>query len=438
MSRIEILQGDCLEQLKKLEDNSVHAIITDPPYGLNTMKPQKIADVIVEWSKGNDEAQPATGKGFSGQEWDKFVPPPAVWKECLRVLKPGGHMAVFAGARTVDLMGVSLRLGGFQIKDTIAWIKGDSAIKASDVANFADKCFHSMEEKYEFTAWCRSTGVTAKEIRKAIGGTSGLASHYLSDKQQPLIPNAEQFDKMRHLFDEVPERIEELVAKTQAPSEDYTSTIKKYRGYRAGLSPGVEPIILAQKPTLEVVPINAYLHGTGVLNAKGDGVSGEQRVTKNVVLDEDVAEFIDSTRGKTRSSGVKKAGKDNSGTILFSGQATKERKSFNDEGGVSRYFNIVKYQPKVSPKERPKIEQPDGTVLQHPTVKPVALMEWLVDLLKPPVGDFVVVDPFAGSGATLEACRNLGVDVVGIEQSPEYIELIHRRLDSPVGERGVA
>ena len=121
---MNIIHGDCLEELKKLDDNSVDAVVCDPPYGLSNTKPQQVADVLKAWVTGDTEAVPTTKVGFMGASWDSFVPPPAVWEECMRVLKPGGHMAVFAGARTQDLMGLSIRLAGFEIRDTLGWVYG--------------------------------------------------------------------------------------------------------------------------------------------------------------------------------------------------------------------------------------------------------------------------------------------------------------------------
>ena len=101
-----IIHGDCLEELKKLDDNSVDAVVTDPPYGLSNTKPAQVADVLKAWVTGDTVSVPAKRGGFMGKDWDSFVPPPAVWEECMRVLKPGGHVAVFAGARAQDLMGL--------------------------------------------------------------------------------------------------------------------------------------------------------------------------------------------------------------------------------------------------------------------------------------------------------------------------------------------
>ena len=101
---------------------------------------------------------------------------------------------------------------------------------------------------------------------------------------------------------------------------------------------------------------------------------------------------------------------------------------YSDAGGASRFFPVFKYQAKAPKKERPVIEREDGSKIQHPTVKPVALMEWLVELITPPGG--TVLDPFAGSGTTLEASRNKNFHAIGIEQDADYIKLIEKRLEA--------
>lgn len=124
-----LLVGDCLETLKTLPDNSVDSVVTDPPYGLSELPADKIADVLTKWVGGDRSAIP-TGKGFMGKSWDAFVPPPAVWDECMRVLKPGGHLLAFSGSRTVDLMMLSIRLSGFEVRDTIHFSFGSGFPKS--------------------------------------------------------------------------------------------------------------------------------------------------------------------------------------------------------------------------------------------------------------------------------------------------------------------
>jgi site-specific DNA-methyltransferase (adenine-specific) len=118
-----LLRGECLPALRAMPDASVSCVVTDPPYGLSDIKSAEVVQAITAWASGDRERVP-DGRGFMGNEWDRFVPPAAVWDECLRVLKPGGYMAVFAGARTADLMGLSIRLAGFEIKPAIYWLYG--------------------------------------------------------------------------------------------------------------------------------------------------------------------------------------------------------------------------------------------------------------------------------------------------------------------------
>src|SRR5699024_8586585 len=141
-----IIHGDCLQELKKLEDNSVDAVITDPPYGLSNTKPAQAADVLKAWVTGDTVSVPAKRGGVMGAACDSFVPPPGGWVECFGGLQPGGHMAVFAGARTQDLMGLSIRLAGFEIRDTLGWVYGSGFPKSMDVSKAIDKAAGAERE----------------------------------------------------------------------------------------------------------------------------------------------------------------------------------------------------------------------------------------------------------------------------------------------------
>ena len=127
-----IHHGGALDVLRAMPDESVHSIVTDPPYGLSNTDPRHVAETIARWGSGDREYVPS-GRGFMGKEWDAFVPPVAVWDECLRVLKPGGHLLAFAGSRTADLMGLAIRLAGFEMRDSLAWIYGSGFPKSHDV-----------------------------------------------------------------------------------------------------------------------------------------------------------------------------------------------------------------------------------------------------------------------------------------------------------------
>lgn len=131
---IRLIHGDCAEALREMDDASVHAVVCDPPYGLS--REPDAAEVLRHWLAGDDYDH--RGGGFMGKSWDSFVPGPAVWAECLRVLRPGGHLLAFAGTRTADLMGMAVRLAGFEVRDSIAWLYGQGFPKSHDVAKGID------------------------------------------------------------------------------------------------------------------------------------------------------------------------------------------------------------------------------------------------------------------------------------------------------------
>ena len=143
---VTLHHGDCLDALRHLPDASIDAVVTDPPYGLSNTDPGHVADTITRWVNGERDYLPSTGGGFMGKAWDSFVPPVAVWDECMRVLKPGGYVLAFAGSRTFDLMTLSIRLAGFDIRDSIAWLYGSGFPKSLDVSKAIDKAAGAERE----------------------------------------------------------------------------------------------------------------------------------------------------------------------------------------------------------------------------------------------------------------------------------------------------
>ncbi len=383
-----VLNADCLAVLRALPDNSVGAIVTDPPYGLSNIKPERITEAIVAWATGDRERVP-DGRGFMGKAWDSFVPPPAVWDECLRVLKPGGHLVAFAGSRTHDLMGLSIRMAGFEIRDGLAWLYGSGFPKSMDVSKAIDNWRPRMDEAGQ-------TGV------RVVAGDA---------------PEAEQ-----------------------------------WQGWGTAMKPAFEPVTLARKPLEGTVAANVLKWGTGALNIDGCRV-GDETMTKarstgtllssnasmnsgnysrevigtttgrwpaNVALDEHQAAALDEQSGVSKSSqrvGRRSGKADATALGKFAGQDSVTM-GHDDSGGASRFF----YCAKAGAKERPEV---DG--VKHPTVKPLSLMRWLVRLVTPEGG--TVFDPFAGSGTTIEAAMLEGFTVFGAELSPEYAALCQARID---------
>ena len=427
MTSIDIRHGDCLEVLRSLPDNSVDSVTTDPPYGLSNTKPAQVADVLAAWATGEMEAVPAKKGGFMGKDWDSFVPPPAVWTECLRVLKPGGHMAVFAGARTQDLMGLSIRLAGFEIRDTLGWVYGSGFPKSMDVSKAIEATITTGKSN-------------SRSLRKTEQDGDG-ESYTLTGKNNGIMGETRTYER-----------------KQFAPATD---SAKQWSGWGTALKPAIEPIILARKPLDGTVAANVLAHGVGGLNIDAcrvstdddtarpngataiwqeggtakDGIGGGSpagRFPANVLLDEHAAKEMDEQSGVSVSrANTSSDNRGAEGSHIFASSSLGRHdpsNSHNDSGGASRFFPVFKYQAKAPKKERPVIVREDGTKVQHPTVKPVALMEWLVTLITPEGG--TTLDPFAGTGTTLQAARDKGFNAIGVEQDEDYIALIEQRLSA--------
>ncbi|OLT55870.1 hypothetical protein BJF89_13875 [Corynebacterium sp. CNJ-954] len=397
MNNVEIRHGDCLTILRDLPDNSVDSVVTDPPYGLSNTKPAQVADVLAAWVTGDTEAVPAKRGGFMGKDWDSFVPPPAVWAECLRVLKPGGHMAVFAGARTQDLMGLSIRLAGFEIRDTLGWVYGSGFPKSMDVSKAIE-----------------STLTTGKSNSRSLRQTEqdGDGEAYtLTGKNNGIMGETRTYER-----------------KQFSPATD---AAKQWDGWGTALKPAIEPIILARKPLDGTVAANVLAHGVGGLNidASRVGMSDADREAAKVpqpVQHNDARAVYQMGTGEGRNGATFEpapAGRFPA-NVLLDEHAAAEMDEQSD--AASRFFPVFKYQAKAPKRERPVIVREDGTKIAHPTVKPVALMEWLVTLITPEGG--ATLDPFAGTGTTLQAARDKGFSAIGVEQDEDYIALIEQRL----------
>ena len=497
---MNIIHGDCLEELKKLEDNSIDAVVCDPPYGLSNTKPQQVADVLKAWVTGDTVSVPAKRGGFMGKDWDSFVPPPAVWEECMRVLKPGGHMAVFAGARTQDLMGLSIRLAGFEIRDTLGWITGSGMPKSLDVSKAIDKARREDTEPVKAVAKALraaldASGKTRKEI-DAHFGTANVSQYWFSPHRNSQVPPVDKWPWLRDFLgidSSLDAEVWRLNGRKGTPGEAWekrevvgvrevpqghafagstyggdssnksvnvttpaTSEAQRWDGWGTALKPAIEPILLCRKPLDGTVAANVLAHGVGGLNIDacrvGSGghlawssprdmgyhggadtegsVATESpagRFPANVLLDEHAAKEMDKQSGVQKSGGIHKGGGAESSWFTYN-KSDVDYAHYPDSGGASRFFPVFKYQAKAPKKERPVIEREDGTKIQHPTVKPLTLLEWLVELITPPGG--VVLDPFAGSGTTLQAAINKGFTPIGIEQDADYIKLIEKRLEA--------
>ena len=392
-----IHHGDCIQVMNAMPAESVDAIVTDPPYGL----------------------------GFMGKKWDG-LPPSLEWAEaCYRVLKPGGHIVAFGGTRTWHRLAVAIEDAGFEMRDSLAWLYGSGFPKSLDVS---------------------------KAIDKAAGAERPRVPH----RSDGYVRAARRIEPRNSGIDV------DIAADTFQTSDPQTPDAERWQGWGTALKPAFEPIVLARKPFPGTVAANVLAHGTGAINVDacriaatdkakfpagvvsetesvyggGEGIYGDRprpedanpsgRWPANVVLDEHAAAWVDEQSGVRKSPGNYVRSTDVSATIFREGMGARSagdtQYGFGDTGGASRFF----YTAKAPKRERPNV---DG--VQHPTVKPLAIMRWLIRLVTPPGG--VVLDPFAGSGTTVEAAMREGFDVIGIEREVEYIPLIQHRIDRQAG-----
>jgi site-specific DNA-methyltransferase (adenine-specific) len=380
-----ILVGNCLDTLKTLDDASISSIVTDPPYEL----------------------------GFMGKTWDAsgIAYNVELWRECLRVLKPGGHLLAFGGTRTYHRMAVAIEDAGFEIRDSIHWIYGSGFPKSLDVSKAIDKAAGAKRDK--------------------VPATGGLHNN-------------------ANLNDDGWSKVGSSAPMMDGPTAS-TKAAKTWQGWGTALKPAHEPIVVARKPLVGTVAANVLAHGTGALNIDGCRVGSEiitintfdngakpfgdavgepytsrqssGRWPANIIFDEEAGAELDAQSGQVGAlapaSGPTYAGPSKSGSMAgaFKGNGDAVPAFHNDKGGASRFF----YCPKPGKKERNA-----GGTNTHPTVKPVALMRYLVRLVTPPGG--IVLDPFLGSGTTAMAATLEGFDWRGCEMTAEYLPIIDGRV----------
>ena len=431
-----ILNGNCLNVLKELPDNSVDSIITDPPYGLGFMGKEWDTFDSSQFGRAGEEGKNdlKVKKNFKilpriaeGKELQIFTEKWA--KECFRVLKPGGHLLSFGGTRTYHRMAVAIEDVGFEIRDMIEWVYGSGFPKSLNIGKAVDK-------------------LQGNE-RDVVGDI--------------IYPDGSKSRKTAQSFQAGGNG--EIMGDTKA-----TKGTSEWEGWGTALKPAHEPICMARKPLSEkTVAENCLKYGTGGINIDGSRVGFNS--------DKDIEIYDNNRRGmtersklnegdritedKTYDGGWKKQNEtpelpqgrfpanlihDNSEEVRECFPETKsgggltkrknkeamfdfglgyEREEISDSGNASRFFKSIIYTAKASKSERTA----QGTITNgHPTIKPIALMEYLIKMVTPKGG--TVLDPFMGSGSTGVACKQNNYDFIGIELDPEYCKIAEARIAS--------
>src|SRR5699024_6328902 len=392
-----LIQGDCLNVLKTMEDNSVASVVTDPPYGLS--KEPDINEVLSKWLAGEEYEH---GEGvFMGKSWDSFVPHPDIWEEVHRVLKPGGHALIIAGTRTQDLMTISLRLAGFEVRDVIEWLYFSGFPKSHNVSKAFDRRAGAKRE-------------VVGEYKRPDGGMRDFS------KSSEGIWSSEG-------------------SQDRAVTAPATELARKWDGWGTALKPAHEPIIVVRKPLIDAdtgrklsVADCVEKYGTGAINIDAS----------RIAFGDD--ENLDDLAARTGGVGKTKFAND----VLTSDMPRKGYKpveqgrfpanciTIDSDEFYSKYFNVANITPaelskKASKKDRNSDWKGEEIAVGernnvHPTVKPIDLMAWLVRLVTPEGG--TVLDPFAGSGSTLVAAKREGYGFIGVELTEEYIPIIEARV----------
>ena len=357
-----IHEGDCLDVMRGMADASVDSIVTDPPYGL----------------------------GFMGKAWDIGVPAVDVFVECLRVLKPGGHLLAFGGSRTYHRLAVAVEDAGFEVRDQLMWLHGNGFPKSLDIAKAIDKAAGvEREDKFE-------------------GGMTRDAAH--------------------------------------------TRAARQWQGWGTALKPAHEPIVLARKALVGTVARNVMEHGCGAINVDGcrievdrspdqdgatnfrdgGGSAASGRFPANVMHDgsDEVIDLFPASAGATAPVRRRVAAKFRNTYGAFAGNIDEAGSTFHGDtstGSAARFFYCAKANRADRNEGCESIdEQPQAAHNNHPTVKPTKLMRHLCRLVTPPGG--LVLDPFLGSGSTGKAAILEGFRFVGIEREASYAQIARLRL----------
>ncbi len=431
--------------MRNMEDNSIDFIVTDPPYGLH----------------------------FMGKNWDGRVPAIEIWAESLRVCKPGSMLAAFGGSRTHHHLMLAIEGAGWEIRDVVMWVYGSGFPKSLDISKTIDK--RNGKSIEWFGSWLKqelkNRNISNQKLADFLEIHPDTINNWAYGSRFPTNENVNKIYKFLNInFEKMEQAKRENIGfgkyhnpnarqnwcssgnKTSILTSPSSDLSKKFDGYGTALKPAYEPIIIAMKPldgtfgnnaekwgvaginidksrieTSERPLVNSDRHdgnntyGKGLSGSFSNGNTSLGRWPSNLILSPESAEQLDHMTGFLKgSSGRKQIHTKVKSDIYQSGLKSNDKiVGYDETGGASRFF----YCAKASSSERNRGLEKNT----HPTVKPISLMKYIITLLAPPANP-ICLDPFMGSGSTGVACKELGIDFIGIEKEKEYIEIAEKRI----------
>lgn len=426
-----LLLGDNIQLMKTIEDNSIDSVVTDPPYGLTSIVKRFGKSNSADAQYGTDGVFKRSSKGFMGKEWDSDVPSVEFWREVYRILKPGGHILSFGGTRTYHRMATAIEDAGFEIRDQLQWIYASGFPKSHNIGKAIDSQIKTGKSNPKSINECELNKTDGKIIK-----TSQPNNGILGQKKN-------------------------IIKKIGATLE--SESAQKWQRWGTALKPANEPICLARKPISErTIALNVIKHGTGGINIDDCRIGYEVRTTpihSDDVKDDNTLfglhktiqhERVETTEGRFPANIMfdEEAGKifGEQSRFFYCPKVSKKERDMGLEDfdakaqrttiGGTRDFNArcANCEKKFigSPNSICSCDNPitDNQIFKkknnHPTVKPINLMSYLVRLITPPGG--TVIDPFMGSGSGGIATLLEGFNFVGMEQDPEYFEIATARI----------
>lgn len=414
----EVINAECVATMIEMASRGVQldSCVTDPPYHLTSIVDRFGGKNAKPAKHGKDGAFARASRGFMSATWDggDVAFQPETWRAVYNILKPGSHLCAFGGTRTFHRMVCAIEDAEFEIRDTLGWMYGSGFPKSHDVSKGIDKAAGAEREVVDAAKAAQQTASAASVPYGGKGNTGEITA--------PATPEA-----------------------------------KQWQGWGTALKPSFEPICLARKPLSEkTVAANVLTHGTGAINIDGcrigtDGGTTRAEQTahpKNADGTEDRSQHwartghsIDTLDAGRWPANLCHDGSDEVTRLFPDGGPSTSAPRHNGDfqsvaknqehahttfghddlgGNASRFFYCA------------KADKEDRAGSKHPTVKPRALMRWLVRLITPPGG--TVLDCFAGTGSTLQAALAEGFHAIGIEREAEYAADIKRRLQRVSGE----